>query len=52
MIRKQTLVDLLAPYAKSGKVGVFGGVGKTLLIQELINNVEDLIEIISGAEAL
>src|SRR4030088_1035167 len=35
------VVDLLAPYAKGGKVGLFGGagVGKTLLIQELINNV-------------
>src|SRR5436305_2643342 len=33
--------DLLAPYAKGGKVGLFGGagVGKTVLIQELINNV-------------
>src|SRR5258705_5943468 len=35
------VVDLLAPYAKGGKVGMFGGagVGKTVLIQELINNV-------------
>jgi F-type H+-transporting ATPase subunit beta len=35
------VVDLLAPYAKGGKVGLFGGagVGKTVLIQELINNV-------------
>src|SRR6201986_3128661 len=35
------VVDLLAPYAKGGKIGLFGGagVGKTLLIQELINNV-------------
>lgn len=34
-------VDLLAPYAKGGKVGLFGGagVGKTVLIMELINNV-------------
>ena len=41
------VVDLLAPYAKGGKVGLFGGagVGKTVIIQELI-------EIISGAEAL
>src|SRR3978361_1252033 len=35
------VVDLLAPYAKGGKIGLFGGagVGKTVLIQELINNV-------------
>src|SRR5712672_678570 len=35
------VVDLLAPYAKGGKVGLFGGagVGKTILIMELINNV-------------
>src|SRR6201988_287022 len=35
------VVDMLAPYAKGGKVGLFGGagVGKTVLIQELINNV-------------
>jgi len=41
------VVDLLAPYAKGGKIGLFGlaGVGRTVLIQELI-------EIISGAEAL
>jgi ATP synthase F1 beta subunit len=34
-------VDLLAPYAKGGKIGLFGGagVGKTVLIMELINNV-------------
>ncbi|HEV3249190.1 MAG TPA: F0F1 ATP synthase subunit beta [Beijerinckiaceae bacterium] len=36
-----TVVDLLAPYAKGGKIGLFGGagVGKTVLIQELINNI-------------
>src|SRR3982751_873720 len=36
-----TVVHLLAPYAKGGKVGLFGGagVGKTVLIQELINNL-------------
>src|ERR687890_158097 len=36
------VVDLLAPYAKGGKVGLFGGagVGKTVLIQELIHNLE------------
>ncbi|MCW3036036.1 MAG: synthase subunit beta [Actinobacteria bacterium] len=35
------VVDLLAPYAKGGKTGLFGGagVGKTVIIQELINNV-------------
>ena len=35
------VVDLLAPYSKGGKIGLFGGagVGKTVLIQELINNV-------------
>src|SRR5258708_2673898 len=35
------VVDLLAPYAKGGKIGLFGGagVGKTVMIMELINNV-------------
>lgn len=35
------VVDLLAPYAKGGKIGLFGGagVGKTVFIQELINNI-------------
>ena len=35
------VVDLLAPYVKGGKIGLFGGagVGKTVLIMELINNV-------------
>ena len=35
------VIDLLAPYAKGGKIGLFGGagVGKTVLIMELINNV-------------
>ena len=35
------VVDLLTPYLKGGKIGLFGGagVGKTVLIQELINNV-------------
>ncbi|KAI6135348.1 P-loop containing nucleoside triphosphate hydrolase protein, partial [Pisolithus croceorrhizus] len=35
------VVDLLAPYAHGGKIGLFGGatVGKTILIQELINNI-------------
>ena len=35
------VVDLLTPYAKGGKIGLFGGagVGKTVLVQELINNI-------------
>ena len=35
------VIDLLAPYAKGGKIGLFGGagVGKTVLIKELINNI-------------
>lgn len=35
------VVDLIAPYSKGGKIGLFGGagVGKTVLIQELINNI-------------
>mgnify|MGYP000804578006 CR=1 FL=1 len=35
------VIDLLAPYAKGGKIGLFGGagVGKTVLIQELISNI-------------
>ena len=35
------VVDLLAPYARGGKIGLFGGagVGKTVVIQELINNI-------------
>ncbi|MGH9296028.1 MAG: hypothetical protein ACRD0B_11905, partial [Acidimicrobiales bacterium] len=35
------VIDLLAPYAKGGKIGLFGGagVGKTVIIQELINNI-------------
>ncbi|MBY0404089.1 MAG: F0F1 ATP synthase subunit beta, partial [Cyanobacteria bacterium] len=35
------VVDLLAPYSKGGKIGLFGGagVGKTVIIQELINNI-------------
>ena len=34
-------MDLLAPYVKGGKTGLFGGagVGKTVIIQELINNI-------------
>lgn len=36
-----SVVDLLAPYARGGKIGLFGGagVGKTVFIQELINNI-------------
>jgi len=35
------VLDLIAPYVKGGKIGLFGGagVGKTVIIQELINNV-------------
>jgi F-type H+/Na+-transporting ATPase subunit beta len=35
------VIDLLAPYVKGGKTGLFGGagVGKTVIIQELINNI-------------
>src|ERR1700729_2525021 len=33
------VVDLLAPYAKGGKVGLCAGVGKTVIIMELINNI-------------
>ena len=38
------VIDLLCPYAKGGKIGLFGGagVGKTVLIQELINNIAKL----------
>ena len=38
------VIDLLGPYAKGGKIGLFGGagVGKTVLIMELINNVAKL----------
>ena len=41
MVTGIKVIDLLAPYAKGGKVGLFGGagVGKTVLIQELIHNV-------------
>lgn len=38
---RRQVVDLLAPYAKGGKIGLFGGagVGKTVVIMELINNI-------------
>lgn len=41
MITGIKVVDLLAPYARGGKIGLFGGagVGKTVLIMELINNI-------------
>ena len=44
------VIDLLAPYAKGGKVGLFGGagVGKTVLIQELIRNIAEEHEGISA----
>ena len=40
-LRYVQVVDLLAPYQRGGKIGLFGGagVGKTVLIMELINNV-------------
>ncbi len=40
------VIDLLEPYAKGGKIGLFGGagVGKTVLIQELINNIAKAYE--------
>ena len=43
------VVDLLAPYARGGKIGLFGGagVGKTVLIQELINNIAKVREGVS-----
>ena len=41
LISSRQVVDLLAPYQRGGKIGLFGGagVGKTVLIMELINNV-------------
>ena len=41
MVTGIKVVDLLAPYARGGKIGLFGGagVGKTVLIMELINNI-------------
>ena len=38
---RDKVVDLIAPYSKGGKIGLFGGagVGKTVFIMELINNV-------------
>src|SRR5215203_670705 len=41
LVTGNKVIDLLAPYAKGGKIGLFGGagVGKTVLIQELINNI-------------
>ena len=50
------VIDLLCPYVKGGKVGLFGGagVGKTVLIQELINNIATVqhgISVFAGAGA-
>ncbi|MFG0318191.1 MAG: F0F1 ATP synthase subunit beta [Planctomycetota bacterium JB042] len=44
------VIDLLCPFAKGGKVGLFGGagVGKTVLIQELINNVATVLKGVSA----
>jgi len=41
LITEIKVIDLLAPYARGGKIGLFGGagVGKTVLIMELINNI-------------
>src|SRR6266567_1970285 len=41
LVRGMKVIDLIEPYAKGGKIGLFGGagVGKTVLIQELINNI-------------
>ena len=41
MITGIKVVDMLAPYARGGKIGLFGGAGegKTIVIQEFINNV-------------
>ena len=48
------VVDLIAPYAKGGKIGLFGGagVGKTVLIMELINNVASVINADPRANSL
>src|SRR5919109_230609 len=48
------VVDLLAPYVKGGKVGLFGGagVGKTVLIQELIDNIFRFVQAGSEVSAL
>ncbi len=45
------VIDLLEPYAKGGKIGLFGGagVGKTVLIMEMINNVAKSIRVVSFA---
>lgn len=41
VVDNMQVVDLLAPYQRGGKIGLFGGagVGKTVLIMELINNI-------------
>ena len=45
------VIDLLAPYAKGGKIGLFGGagVGKTVLIQELIQNIATAVPFASAS---
>ena len=45
------VIDLLAPYSKGGKIGLFGGagVGKTVLIQELIRNVAQSTAVIPSS---
>ncbi len=47
------VVDLLAPYQRGGKIGLFGGagVGKTVLIMELINNIAKAHGALSSAHA-
>jgi len=44
------VIDLIEPYAKGGKIGLFGGagVGKTVLIQELINNIAKAYRMVVG----
>ena len=43
------VIDLLCPYSKGGKIGLFGGagVGKTVLIMELINNIAKYLWVFS-----
>ena len=48
------VIDLIAPYLKGGKIGLFGGagVGKTVLIQELINNVATSMVVFQYSQVL
>ncbi|GIS77411.1 MAG: hypothetical protein CM1200mP13_07700 [Candidatus Pelagibacterales bacterium] len=48
------VIDLLAPYAKGGKIGLFGGagVGKTVLIMELINKLQKLMVVFQFLQEL